>query len=87
MTASDVSSSKVDSKGRILLPPSLRSELDLEPGDSVSLRKTRQGLVVVPAKKADYASRFRQLIDSPPLRTGRPENPKPEKMKRVWKTA
>src|SRR5436853_7337229 len=33
MTSVDASSAKIDSKGRILLPPALRSELDLEPGD------------------------------------------------------
>ncbi len=86
MTASDVSSSKIDSKGRILLPPSLRNELDLEPGDSVSLKRTRVGVVVTPARKADYLSRFRELIETPPSRSGKPQNWKPSKMKKIWKT-
>ena len=86
-TASDVSSAKVDSKGRILLPPDLRSELDLEPGDSVSLKRTRVGLIVTPARKRDYLSKFRELIETPPKRTGKPENWKPSKMKKIWKTA
>jgi AbrB family looped-hinge helix DNA binding protein len=85
MTASDVSSAKIDSKGRILLPPSLRSELDLEPGDSVSLKRTRVGLVVTPARKRDYLSKFRELIETPPKRTGKPRNPSPSQMKKIWK--
>lgn len=85
MTASDVSSARIDSKGRILLPPSLRSELDLEPGDSVSLKRTRVGLVVTPARKRDYLSKFRELIESPPKRTGKPRNPSPAQMKKIWK--
>jgi len=85
MTASDVSSARIDSKGRILLPPGLRSELDLEPGDSVSLKRTRVGLVVTPARKRDYLSKFRELIETPPKRTGKPRNPSPSKMKKIWK--
>ncbi len=84
--ASDVSSAKIDSKGRILLPPALRSELDLEPGDSVSLKRTRAGVVVSPARKTDYLSRFRQLIETPPSRSGKPQNWSPSKMKKIWKT-
>jgi len=85
MTASNASSARIDSKGRILLPPSLRSELDLEPGDSVSLKRTRAGLVVTPARKADYLSRFRELIETPPKRTGKHHNPSPSQMKKIWK--
>jgi len=85
IVASDVSSAKIDSKGRILLPPSLRGELDLEPGDSVSLKKTRGGLVVTPARKADYLSRFREMVTTPPKRTGKPRNPTPSQMKKIWK--
>ncbi len=87
MTAPDVSSTRVDSKGRILIPPGLRNELDLEPGDSVSLKKTRVGVIVTPAKKTDYLSRFRQLIETPPARSGKPQNWNPSRMKRTWKTA
>ncbi len=85
MTASDVSSARIDSKGRILLPSGLRSELDLEPGDSVALKRTRVGLVVTPPRKRDYLSKFRELIETPPKRTGKPRNPSPSKMKKIWK--
>jgi AbrB family looped-hinge helix DNA binding protein len=86
MTTVDSSSAKIDSKGRILLPPALRSELDLEPGDTVSLRKMKAGLVVTRGGKADYLSRFKQMLETPPSRLGKPSNPSPSKMKKIWKT-
>ncbi len=87
MTAVDGSSVKVDSKGRILLPPSLRDELDLEPGDVVSLRRTKAGVVLARGGKTDYMSRFRRMLETPPKRLGKPLNPGPSKMKRIWKTS
>jgi AbrB family looped-hinge helix DNA binding protein len=87
MTAVDAVSAKIDSKGRILLPPALRSELDLEPGDTVSLKKTREGVVVTRGGKADYKSRLKQMLETPPPRLGKPLNPPPSKMKKIWKTA
>jgi len=87
MTTVDASSAKIDSKGRILLPPALRSELDLEPGDTVSLKKTKDGVVVTRGGKADYQSRLKQMLETPPQRLGKPLNPSPSKMKRIWKTA
>jgi AbrB family looped-hinge helix DNA binding protein len=87
MTTVDYSSAKIDSKGRILLPPALRSELDLEPGDTVSLKKTREGVIVTRSGKADYLSKLKQMLDTPPSRLGKPSNPTPSKMKKIWKTA
>jgi len=87
MTSVDASSAKIDSKGRILLPPALRSELDLEPGDTVSLRKTREGVIVTRGGGTDYISRLRQMLETSPSRLGKPSNPTPSKMKRIWKTA
>jgi len=46
---------------------------------------TRVGLVVNPARKRDYLSKFRELIESPPKRTGKPRNPSPSQMKKIWK--
>jgi AbrB family looped-hinge helix DNA binding protein len=87
MTTVDSSSAKIDSKGRILLPPALRSELDLEPGDTVSLRKMKTGLILTRGGKADYSSRLKQMLETPPSRLGKPSNPSPSKMKKIWKTA
>ncbi len=78
---------KIDSKGRILLPPELRDELELEPGDVVSLKKMRDGLVLTRGAKRDFLAAFKRMLETPPTRLGKPENPAPSKMKRVWKTA
>lgn len=83
----EIGNAKIDSKGRIILPPSLRDELGLQVGDMVSIEKTEKGVVLVPASKKDFVSRFKQLIETPPRRRGTPENWKPSRMKRVWKSA
>ncbi len=88
MTIRSVSSSaRVDSKGRILLPPDLRNELDIGPGDSVSLKRTRVGLILTPTRKSDYFAKLKQMLETPPKRTGKPENPSPAEMKKIWKDA
>lgn len=87
MTSVGSSSVKVDSKGRILLPPALRGELDLEPGDTVSIRKVKTGVVVTRGARPDYMSKLRLMLETPPHRLGKPLNPAPSKMKKVWKTA
>src|SRR5713226_158268 len=38
-------------------------------------------------RKTDYVSRLKQLLETPPQRFGKPSNPRPLKMKRIWKTA
>ncbi len=78
MVAVSVSTVKVDSKGRILLPPSLRDELDLEPGDVVSLKRTKAGVALARSGKTDYMSRFRKMPETPPKRLGEPLNPGPK---------
>ena len=55
--------------------------------DSVSLKRTRVALIVTPARRRDYLSKFRELIETSPKRTGKPENWKSSKMKKIWKTA
>jgi AbrB family looped-hinge helix DNA binding protein len=87
MTSVDASSAKIDSKGRILLPPALRSELDLEPGDTVSIRKMKAGVIVTRGRRTDYTSKLKQMLETPPARLGKPLNPAPSKMKKIWKTA
>ena len=86
MTSVDSSSAKVDSKGRILLPPSLRDELGLEPGDVVSLRRTKGSVLVTRGGKSDYALKFKRMLETEPTRLGKPSNPSPSKMKKIWKT-
>ena len=89
MTASYTANAKIDSKGRILLPTSLRDEFDLEPGDNVSIRTTHSGLVVSPTKKEKKEapmSKFQEMLETPPSRYGKPENWSPARMKKIWES-
>jgi bifunctional DNA-binding transcriptional regulator/antitoxin component of YhaV-PrlF toxin-antitoxin module len=71
---------KVDSKGRISLPPELREEV----GDIVIVKKTREGILLQRSQKRDFLEEFRKIITSEPPRTGKPENWSPRKMKEIW---
>lgn len=73
---------KVDSKGRICIPPEMREEL----GDVVILKKTPEGFAIIPGKPVDFFEEFRETITSNPPRTGDPENWPPSKMKGIWRT-
>ena len=83
----EISTVKVDSKGRIVLPPALRGELGMDAGDMVSIRRTGKSIVLVPARKSDFMSTYRRIIETPPTRRGRPENWNPSRMKGIWKRA
>ena len=74
--------SKVDSKGRITIPPELRKEI----GDTVVLRETPEGIMIIPGKAVDFIEEFQKTITSEPPRTGKPENWPPSRMKAVWRT-
>jgi antitoxin component of MazEF toxin-antitoxin module len=54
--------------------------------ESVSLKRARVALILTPARRRDYLSKTRELIETPPKRTGKPGNWKPSKMKKIWKT-
>ncbi|MBW1932304.1 MAG: hypothetical protein JRI56_04640 [Deltaproteobacteria bacterium] len=71
---------KVDSKGRICLPPEFREEV----GDAVVVRRTPKGLLIQRSMKVDFLEEFRKAITSEPKRTGEPENWPPERMKGIW---
>jgi AbrB family looped-hinge helix DNA binding protein len=71
---------KIDSKGRICIPAEIREEI----GDTVTLKKTPKGYLIVPGKREDFLEEFRKVITSKHRRTGKPENWSPEKMKSIW---
>ena len=71
---------KVDSKGRICIPAEIRQEI----GDTVTLKRTPQGFLLLPGKKEDAKEKLRKIIHSKHKRTGKPENWSPEKMKSIW---
>lgn len=70
----------IDSKGRVTIPQEFREDL----GASVTVKKTRKGLLLLPGEKRDFVSEFVKLIESEPERTGKPLNPSPAKMKSIW---
>lgn len=69
---------KIDSKGRVVIPESFREGL----GQTVVVKKIQEGVLLRPAKSK--TKRLERILDSKPRRTGRPENPRPEEMKRIW---
>jgi AbrB family looped-hinge helix DNA binding protein len=71
---------KVDSKGRICIPAEIREEI----GDTATLKRTPQGILLLPGKKEDANEKLRRIINSKHRRTGTPENWSPEKMKSIW---
>lgn len=81
-----MATAKVDHKGRVSLPREIHEIL----GDEVELRplgKTR--VLLTRADKGTKKMNKRsndlvRLLDKQPKRTGRPENPSPEKMKSIW---
>jgi DNA-binding transcriptional regulator/RsmH inhibitor MraZ len=71
---------KIDSKGRLCISPQLRQQL----GDTVILKKTPEGYLIIPGKQTNFLDEFKKIIVSEPKRTGKPENWSPEKMKEIW---
>ncbi|MGB9915491.1 MAG: AbrB family transcriptional regulator [Candidatus Bathyarchaeales archaeon] len=74
---------KIDSKGRLYIPADLRDQI----GNTVTLKKTKEGFLIVPGKPRNFMEEFHKVIASEPPRTGKPENWSPSKMKKVWSTA
>ena len=71
---------KMDSKGRICLPPDIREEL----GDTVIATRTPKGILITAGKRKGFVEEFNKVISTKPKRTGEPENWTPEKMKDIW---
>lgn len=74
---------KIDAKGRLYLPADVREQI----GDNATLKKTREGFLIVPGEPRNFIEEFRKVITSEPPRIGEPENWPPSKMKSVWSTA
>jgi bifunctional DNA-binding transcriptional regulator/antitoxin component of YhaV-PrlF toxin-antitoxin module len=73
---------KVDSKGRICIPAEIREEI----GDVATIKKTKEGYLIVPGKREDFLEEFQKLISSQPRRKGKPKLASPEEMKSTWRT-
>ncbi|MEM2889597.1 MAG: hypothetical protein QXR42_09045 [Candidatus Bathyarchaeia archaeon] len=73
---------KIDSKGRLYIPPEIREQI----GDNAILKKTSEGFLLMPGQSTNFLDEFRKIIASEPIRTGKPENWSPSKMKSIWST-
>lgn len=71
---------KIDSKGRLYIPAEVREQI----GDTVIIKKTSEGFLLVPGRPKNFLEEFRKTIVSEPPRTGKPENWPPSKMKTIW---
>jgi len=71
---------KVDSKGRICLPPAIREEM----GDTVIATRTPKGILITAGRRRGFIEEFNKAITAEPERTGKPENWSPERMKEIW---
>jgi DNA-binding transcriptional regulator/RsmH inhibitor MraZ len=71
---------KIDSKGRICLPPDIREEM----GDTVIATRTPKGILITAGKRKGFIEEFNKVISAKPKRTGEPENWTPEMMKAIW---
>ncbi len=68
---------KIDSKCRIYIPEEMREGI----GDTVTLKRTQKGILLVPSKHYDAVDELRKIVTSKHRRTGKPENWSPEKLK------
>jgi len=73
----------VDERGRVLIPQELRSEVGLEEGTVVEVRREgKRDLVLAPSRKGRRA--WKELDGLRPTRTGKPEWPTPREIKSIW---
>ena len=71
---------KIDSEGRLCLPPAVRRQLGKHP----TLKKTPEGYLIISSKQDDFLGEFRKVVTSNHSRTGKPENWSPKEMKSIW---
>jgi len=73
---------KIDSKGRICIPPEIREQI----GENVAIKKTPEGFLLIPGKPVHFLEQFRQIVSSEPNSKGKPKLTSPQKMKNIWRT-
>ena len=78
---------RIDSKGRVVLPPEVRRELGLSTGDTVIITKNAESILIARGERLDFIEEFKKVIASIPRRTGKPRNWPPSRMKKIWAEA
>ncbi len=73
---------KIDSKGRVCIPSEVRETM----GDTVTLKRTSEGFLIISGKPVDFLAEFRKVISSEPKRKGKPKLASPREMKSIWRT-
>jgi AbrB family looped-hinge helix DNA binding protein len=73
----------VDQRGRILIPEEIRESAGLKSGAVVAIEKTRNVVVIKLLRKHKRA--WRELCGLTPERTGKPEWPRAEELKSIWR--
>ncbi len=73
----------MDERGRVLIPQNLRSEVGLDEGTVVEIRKEgKRSLLLAPSRERRRT--WKELNGLNPTRTGDPEWPTPEEIKGIW---
>lgn len=76
--------SKLDEKGRVVIPKIVVKELGLSKGDEVLFEKRGKDFVI--RKKRKGKSGLKELMDWNPERRGEPVPVSPIEMKEIWET-
>jgi AbrB family looped-hinge helix DNA binding protein len=78
-------SSRVDEKGRILVPKSVAEEMGLSKGDIIIFERTGDFFII---KKLEMPhERLEEAMSWNPERVEKPEPVSPAEMKGIWKTS
>lgn len=73
----------VDERGRVLIPQGLRSEVGLEEGTVVTIKKEGRRALLLAASSVGRRT-WEELNGQEPTRTGKPRWPTPEEIKSIW---
>jgi bifunctional DNA-binding transcriptional regulator/antitoxin component of YhaV-PrlF toxin-antitoxin module len=73
----------VDERGRVLIPQGLRSEVGLEEGMTVTIKKEGKNALLLAASSKGRRT-WEELNGLEPARTGKPKWPTPQEIKSIW---
>jgi|SRR5712664_2496648 len=88
----------MSSRGRVTIPREMRARLGIKPGQKVSVTAKDGAVHIVPIRQLSKSERGslpglkrfvregKQMLETPPSSLGRPSNPTPSEIKKIWKT-